>query len=163
MTDRKPTDNEIIKALEERIKALKDDYKRLQLLDAPMDCFEESHIDNIRVLSNALDLINRKNVENERLNGENKAFGEIIKKQDDEISVLRKDLLKREDLEKSFSKAVKQFDKKLEKTVKLERAEAVKKAMQKLKARFESGSTYSGALLFVNIDIVLEEMAGDTE
>ena len=52
-------ENEIKKALEEKIKALKDDYKRLQLLDAPMDCFEESHIDNIRVLSNALDLINR--------------------------------------------------------------------------------------------------------
>lgn len=52
-------DNEIINALEEWIKALKDEYKRLQLLDAPMDCFEESHTDNIRVLSNALDIINR--------------------------------------------------------------------------------------------------------
>lgn len=61
------TDNDIIKALEEWIKALKDDYKRLQLLDAPMDCFEESHTDNIRVLSNALDLINRKKAEIERL------------------------------------------------------------------------------------------------
>ena len=52
-------ENEIKKALEKWIKALKDDYKRLQLLDAPMDCFEESHTDNIRKLSNALDLINR--------------------------------------------------------------------------------------------------------
>lgn len=63
------TEEQIIKALEERIKALKDDYKRLQALDAPMDCFEESHIDNIRVLSNALDLINRTRAENERYKG----------------------------------------------------------------------------------------------
>lgn len=61
------TDNEVIKALEERIKELKEDYKRLQLLGAPMDCFEESHTDNIRVLSNALDLINRQKAEIERL------------------------------------------------------------------------------------------------
>ena len=57
------TDTEIIKAMEKWIKALKDDYKRLQALGAPMDCFEESHTDNIRVLSNALDLIDRKNAE----------------------------------------------------------------------------------------------------
>ena len=57
------TDNEIIKALEEWIKELKEDYKRLQLLGAPMDCFEESHIDNIRILSSVLDLINRKDAE----------------------------------------------------------------------------------------------------
>ena len=60
------TDAEIIKALEDWIKELKDDYKRLQLLDAPMDCFEESHVDNIRLLSNALDLINRQKAELEK-------------------------------------------------------------------------------------------------
>ena len=59
MTDKKLTDNEIVKVLVEWIKDLKDDYKRLQLLDAPMDCFEESHVDKIRVLSNFLNLINR--------------------------------------------------------------------------------------------------------
>lgn len=63
------TNAEIIKALEEWIKELKEDYKRLQLLDAPMDCFEESHIDNIRILSNIFDLINRQKAEIERLNG----------------------------------------------------------------------------------------------
>ena len=63
----KLTDSEIIKALEEWIKELKDDYKRLQLLDAPMDCFEESHADTITKLSNTLDLINRQKAENERL------------------------------------------------------------------------------------------------
>lgn len=60
----KLTDREIVKALEEWRKEIVADYQRLQLLDAPMDCFE-SHVDNIRVLSNALDLINRLQAENE--------------------------------------------------------------------------------------------------
>ncbi len=72
------TDNEIIKALEEWIKALKDDYKRLQLLDAPMDCFEESHTDNIRVLSNALDLINRQKANAEGLTNAVKFLNEKV-------------------------------------------------------------------------------------
>ena len=69
----------------------------------------------------------------ERLEKENTVFGEIIKKQDDEINALRKDLLKRENLEESYSKSVKKFDKRLEKTVKLERAEAVKECLAKVK------------------------------
>ena len=69
----------------------------------------------------------------ESLEKENTVFGEIIKKQDDEINALRKDLLKRENLEESYSKSVKKFDKRLEKTVKLERAEAVKECLAKVK------------------------------
>ena len=61
---------DIIKALEEWIKELQDDYKRLQLLDAPMDCFEKSHVDNIRVLSNVLKLIKSQQAEIERLKTE---------------------------------------------------------------------------------------------
>ena len=60
-------DNEIVKALEEWRKELIADYQRLQLLGAPMDCFEESHADTITKLSNTLDLINRLQAENERL------------------------------------------------------------------------------------------------
>ena len=67
MTDKKLTDSEIVKALEEWRKELIADYQRLQLLDAPMDCFEESHADTITKLSNALDLINRLQAEITRL------------------------------------------------------------------------------------------------
>ena len=95
------TDNDIIKALEEWIKELKDDYKRLQLLDAPMDCFEESHIDNIRVLSNALDIINRQKAEltqyahdqHELMIEKDKLF-DIAEKQKEEIERLKDDIKK---------------------------------------------------------------------
>ena len=60
----KMTDNEIIKALEEWRKKLVSDYQRLKLLDAPMDCFEESHGDTITNITNALDLINRLQAKN---------------------------------------------------------------------------------------------------
>ena len=63
----KITDNEIVKALEEWRKELIADYQRLQLLDAPMDCFEESHANTITKLTNALDLINRQKEEIEEL------------------------------------------------------------------------------------------------
>ncbi len=65
MAENKLTDKEIIKALEEWRKEIIDDYQRLQLLGAPMDCFEESHADTVTKLSNALDLINRLETENE--------------------------------------------------------------------------------------------------
>ena len=63
----KLTDKEIVKALEDWRKEIIADYQRLKLLDAPMDCFEESHANTVTKLSNALDLINRQNAENERL------------------------------------------------------------------------------------------------
>ena len=61
------TAEQIIKALEEWRKELVLDYQRLKLLNAPMDCFEESHGDTITNLTNALDLINRLEAENGRL------------------------------------------------------------------------------------------------
>lgn len=64
------TDTEIKKALEDWRKELVADYQRLQILGAPMDCFEESHADTITKLTNALDLINRKDQENENLKAE---------------------------------------------------------------------------------------------
>ena len=155
------TDNEIIKALEEELgTALIINHR-----------FEESNdTENpddhrfIALLSRTIKLINRQKAEIGRLNGENKAFGEIIKKQDDEISVLRKDLLKREDLEKSFSKTVKQFDKKLAKTVKLERAEVVKEFAERLKD-FDVDTHYSYASIVYelseeDIDNLVKEMVG---
>lgn len=62
----KLTDKEIVNALEEWRKEIIADYQRLQLLDAPMDCFEESHADTVTKLSNALDLINRQDAEIEK-------------------------------------------------------------------------------------------------
>ena len=41
------------------------------------------------------------------------------------------------------------------------KAEAVKEFAERLKERFESGSTYSGGLLFVNIDNLVKEMVGE--
>ena len=67
MPDKKLTDSEIIKALEEWRKEIIADYQRLQLLDVPMDCFEESHADTVTNLSNALDLINRLQAKNSNL------------------------------------------------------------------------------------------------
>ena len=121
------TDNEIIKALE----CCSIDNHIGVCKECPFaDVCDE---DDQALQKHALDLINRQRAEIERLEKENTVFGEIIKKQDDEIYALRKDLLKRENLEESFSKSVKQFDKRLEKTVKLERAEAIKEFAEKLK------------------------------
>ena len=70
----KLTDSEIVKALEEWRKEIVADYQRLQLLDAPMDCFEESHADTVTKLSNALDLINRLQAEVNHLDNESDAL-----------------------------------------------------------------------------------------
>ena len=77
--DKKLIDEEIVKALEEWRKELIADYQRLQLLDAPMDCFEESHADIVTKLSNSLDLINRLQAENESLKKANEMFTDIGK------------------------------------------------------------------------------------
>lgn len=52
-----------------------------------------------------------------------------------EIYKLRKELLGKENLEESFKKSVKDFDKRLEKTVKLERVAAYKEFAERLKSR----------------------------
>ena len=81
MPDKKLTDSEIVKALEEWRKEIIADYQRLQLLDAPMDCFEESHANTISRLSNTLDLINRQKAEIKRLTS-----GKCIYLSDDETT-----------------------------------------------------------------------------
>ncbi len=43
------------------------------------------------------------------------------------------------------------------------RAEAVKEFAERLKKRFESWSSYSGALILANVDVLVKEKAGDTE
>lgn len=120
-TDKKFNDEEIIEALD----LCTQQNGSIPCYDCPCWNDDEQECEGIDYTA-TLDLINRRKAEIEKLEKENTVFGEIIKKQDNEISALRKDLLKRENLEESFSKSVKQFDKRLEKTVKLERAEAIK-------------------------------------
>ena len=128
-TDKKLTDEEIISSLE--VIATTRNCDECKIRNCKWGTCNCSQI----TANAALDLINRQKAKIEKLEKENTVFGEIIKKQDDEISALRKDLLKRENLEESFSKSVKQFDKRLEKTVKLERAEAIKEFAEMLNDR----------------------------
>ena len=114
-----------------------------------------------KLMKDALDLINRQQAEN-------KAFGEIMKKQDDEISELRKELLKRQNLEEFFSKERKQFDKKMLKQVKRERAEAVKEFIKKLEEKkHECGCNYRKKPVYAiteeKICETYKEMVGDAE
>lgn len=155
MTDKKLTDNEIIKALECHTG---NNSKRCQVCPYTIYgcyCLDHLHPD-------LLDLINRQKAEIEKLEKENTVFREIIKKQDDEISALRKDLLKRENLEESFSKSVKQFDKRLEKTVKLERAEAYKEFTEKFKEKI-SQKVCCGRLSFVETEYELNNLLKEME
>ena len=109
------------------------------------------------LLLNALDLINRQQAEN-------KAFGEIMKKQDDEISELRKELLKRQNLEEIFSKEKKQFDKKMLKQVKRERAETIKEFAERVKMAFYyEFDEIIPSIMADNIDNLVKEMVGDAE
>ena len=156
------TDNDIIKALECCCKNNNCEGCPLDYFDFSSQCASELAI-------KSLDLINRQQAENERLEKENTVFGEIIKKQDDEISALRKDLLKRENLEESYSKSVKQFDKRLEKTVKLERAEAVKECLAKVKNYIKTHCNpygkpdfdYDTSIKILNFIDKLKEMVGE--
>lgn len=166
MTDNKLTNNEIIKALEERIKELKEDYKRLQLLNAPMDCFEKSHIDNIRILSSVLDLINRLQAEIEHIDNESSALLADIDFRENEINRLQaenerliddnKFLQDNRWKELSFVKAeaYKEFAEKMEERI----------AVKILKGKSnEYANGFVDALDGVNgeIDNLLKELAGD--
>ena len=147
-------DNDIIRALE-----------CCAYGDGCENCYRTKECDGAEHLIRAVDLVKRQKAKIEWLNGENKAFGEIIKKQDDEIRALRKDLLKREDLEKNFSKEVKQFEKKLAKTVKLERAEAIKEFVERLKEEYrgfdETHHQIFYSSLVACIDNLVKEMVGE--
>lgn len=72
-----------------------------------------------------LDLINRQKAELS-------ALYKIMNKQDDEISELYRKVASRENLEESFQKTTREFDKRLEKTVKSERREAIKEFADKI-------------------------------
>lgn len=79
------------------------------------------------------------NIQLRKAKAENEALYKINAQSTEEISELRKELCKRQNLEESFSKAVKQFDKRLEKTVKLERAEAYREFAKFLIDKAENG------------------------
>ena len=151
-TDKKLTDEEVVKALE----CCKDCSINLNF-----EIVQKIEDKNKEILE-LIDIINSLKAEIEKLEKENTVFGEIIKKQDDEISALRKDLLKRENLEESFSKSVKQFDKRLEKTVKLERAEAIKEFAGIIKNKWFDNRYDSPDVDFDDfISNLLKEMVGE--
>ena len=137
------TDNDIIKALECCCKNNNCEGCPLDFLTFSSQCASELAI-------KSLDLINRQQAEN-------KAFAEIIKKQDDEISGLRRDLLSRKNLEESFSKSVKQFEKKLARTVELAKAKAYKEFAERCKDVFIKEDTFTRGL----IDNLVKEMVGE--
>ena len=83
-----------------------------------------------------LDLINRQKEEIE-------ALYQINAKSEKEIYEIRKELLGKENLEESFKRSVRDFDKRLEKTVKLERVYAYKEFAEKLKNEINIRTTYS--------------------
>lgn len=142
------TDEQIIKALDCCHSELGNMCSICPLFDPDNDyCEDELH-------KNALDLINRQNneidnlkvelkvmrgaanlykLELERKENELNALYKIMNKQDDETSELYRKVASRENLEESFLKTTKEFDKRLEKTVKAERREAIKEFAERLK------------------------------
>ena len=141
--------NEVVKALEEWIKALKDDYKRLQLLDAPMDCFEESHTDNIRLLTNALDLIKRKDEQIESLIAGQETLQKYIAEKDTEIEKLQK-----ENTELDGANIL------LTVTLQNAKSEAVKEFAERLKEKAKANE-WNGTICGLDIDNLVEEMVGE--
>ena len=129
-TNKKLTDEEIISSLE--------------VIAATRNC-DECKIRNCKwgtcncsqITANAaLDLINRQKEEIE-------ALYRINAKSEKEIYEIRKELLGKENLEESFKRSVRDFDKRLEKTVKLERVYAYKEFAEKLKNEINIRTTYS--------------------
>ena len=158
-TDKKLTDKEIIFSLE--------------VIAATRNC-DECKIRNCKwgtcncsqITANAaLDLINRQKEEIE-------ALYQINTKSEKEIYEIRKELLGKENLEESFKRSVRDFDKRLEKTVKLERVYAYKKFAEELKhilrntpklsikkLNFNNVVFYDDVLF--SIDNLLKEMVGE--
>ena len=104
------------------------DEEVIKALQYCEDCSANINIDII-------DLIKRQKAEIEVLY-------QINAKSEKEIYELRKRLLSRENLEESFNRSVRAFDKRLEKTVKLERAAACKEFAEKLKNEIISDTAY---------------------
>ena len=145
------TDEKNIKALEDYIKENEFEY------------FHSNMMGEYSLIKKSLDIINRQKAEIE-------ALYQINTKSEKEIYELRKELLSKENLEESFKKSVKDFDKRLEKTVKLERAAAYKRFADKLKEKCgiftPLGVNWIEEVMAVrvsDIDKILKEMVGEKE
>lgn len=94
-----------------------------------------------------------------RQKAELSALYKIMNKQDEEISELNRKVASRENLEESFLKTTKEFDKSLEKQVKLERREAIKEFAERLKNKNVQGFWDENAYVGVDdIDNLVKEM-----
>lgn len=145
------TDEKNIKALEDYIKENEFEY------------FHSNMLGEYPLIKKSLDIINRQKAEIE-------ALYQINAKSEKEIYELRKELLSKENLEESFKKSVKDFDKRLEKTVKLERAAAYKKFADKLGEKCgiftrlgDNWIEEAMAVRVSDIDKILKEMLGEKE
>lgn len=145
------TDEKNIKALEDYIKENEFEY------------FHSNMMGEYPLIKKSLDIINRQKAEIE-------ALYQINAKSEKEIYELRKELLSKENLEESFKKSVKDFDKRLEKIVKLERAAAYKKFADKLGEKCgiftPLGVNWIEEAMAVrvsDIDKILKEMLGEKE
>lgn len=143
---------------EKNIKALKDYIKENEF-----EYFHSNMLGEYPLIKKSLDIINRQKAEI-------KALYQINAKSEKEIYELRKELLSKENLEESFKKSVKDFDKRLEKTVKLERAAAYKRFANKLKEKCgiftRLGNNWIEEAIAVrvsDIDKILKEMVGEEE
>lgn len=143
---------------EKNIKALKDYIKENEF-----EYFHSNMMGEYPLIKKSLDIINRQKAEIE-------ALYQINVKSEKEIYELRKELLSKENLEESFRKSVKDFDKRLEKTVKLERAAAYKRFANKLKEKCgiftRLGNNWIEEAIAVrvsDIDKILKEMVGEEE
>ena len=137
MTDKKLTDEEVVKALE----CCKDCCCK--------QCDEELNFQE------AVDLINRQKEEIE-------ALYQINAKSEKEIYEIRKELLGKENLEESFKRSVRDFDKRLEKTVKLERVYAYKEFAGIIKDKWFDNRYDSPDVDFDDfISNLLKEMVGE--
>lgn len=145
MTDKKLTNEEIIKALEDYIKENEFEY------------FHSNMMGEYPLIKKSLDIMNRQKAEIE-------ALYQINAKSEKEIYELRKELLSKENLEESFKKSVKDFDKRLEKTVKLERVAAYKRFAEKLHNEAQIADNFDSYNMVVGIsfiDNLLKEMVGE--
>lgn len=143
---------------EKNIKALKDYIKENEF-----EYFHSNMLGEYPLIKKSLDIINRQKAEIE-------ALYQINAKSEKEIYELRKELLSKENLEESFKKSVKDFDKRLEKTVKLERAAAYKKFADKLGEKCgiftrlgDNWIEEAMAIRVSDIDKILKEMLGEKE
>ena len=134
------TDEQIIKALECCICSTPCNKC---LLLGTSDCMN-------KLMQNAINLINRQKAELS-------ALYKIMNKQVEEISELNREVASRGNIEESFQKSTKRFDKRLEKTVKAERREAIKEFAERLKKEALINSGYE-VLQAGTIDNLVKEM-----